>query len=85
MATTEQEIQSFAAWAREQLANGGSEFTFDELVDRWRALNPPPEELAESVAAVKAALADMEAGDAGIPADEQLARLRRKFDIAESE
>ena len=35
----------------------------DELFDMWRAANPPADELARSVAAVKAALVDMEAGD----------------------
>ena len=39
--------------------------------------------MAESVAAVKASLADMEVGDEGIPADVHLARLRTKYNIAQ--
>ena len=79
MLTTEQDIRNFAQFAEQQLESGSSELTVDELFDMWRAANPPADELAQSVAAVKAALVDMEAGDMGIPADEHLAGLRSKF------
>ena len=80
---TQAEIDSFTRFAVQQLSNGGTELSMDELYDRWRSQNPRAEELAESVAAVKAALADMEAGDEGIPADIHLARLRTKYNIAQ--
>jgi hypothetical protein len=84
VSTTHQDIQSFAQFAEQQLSKGGSELSIDELFDMWRAANPSAEELVKSVVAVKAALADMEAGDTGIPADEHLARLRSKFNIPEN-
>jgi hypothetical protein len=84
VSTTQQDIQSFAQFAEQELSKGGSEPSIDELFDLWRAANPSAKELAESVNAVKAALVDMEAGDTGIPADEHLARLRAKFKVRET-
>jgi hypothetical protein len=40
----------------------------DEVYCLWRAKHPAPAELAESVAAIRAACAEMEAGDNGRPA-----------------
>jgi len=85
MQTTHQDIRSFAYFAEQQLSRGDSELGIDELFDMWRAANPPADELARSVSAVKAAIADMEGGDIGIPADEHLARLRSKFNILHGE
>ena len=85
MSTTQQDIQSFAQFAEQQLSEGGSERTIDELFDIWRAAKPSGETLAQSVSAVKAALIDMEAGDTGIPVDEHLARLRSRFNILKVE
>ncbi len=84
MSTIEEDIQSFAKFASQQLSDSDSELTIDELFDMWRAENPSGEELGESVVAVKAALRDMEAGDTGIPADEHLAQLRNRFSIPRS-
>lgn len=44
----------------------------DELYSLWKHRNPTDDELAESVAAVKAAYAEFEAGDRGEPAREAL-------------
>jgi len=85
MSTIEQDIQSFAKFARQQLSDSDSKLTIDELFDMWRAENPSSEELVESVVAVKSALREMEAGDTGIPADEHLAQLRNTFSIPQSE
>ena len=43
-----------------------------------------PEELAESVAAVRAALAEMDDESAWIDVDEHLAQLRKRFGITDS-
>jgi hypothetical protein len=82
---TREEINSFTRFAIEQLQNGGADRSMDELYDLWRSQHPSSEELLESVAAVRAALADMNNGDKGIPAEEHLARLRSKYKLAESE
>jgi hypothetical protein len=65
---TKQQIDSFYQFASSQIDNGGAEWSMDELYCLWRAKNPTPAELAESVAAVRAAYAEMEAGDSGRPA-----------------
>ena len=61
MATTEQEIERFAQFAKEQIANGGAEISIDELFDQWRIQHPP----AADVLAIKASLRDMENGETG--------------------
>ena len=81
MSTAEQDIRDFAQFAEQQFSSGGAELTVDELFDMWRAANPPADELAHNVAAVKASLVDMETGDRGTPADEHLAILRSKFRV----
>lgn len=62
---TKQQIDSFYEFASSQIDEGGAELSMDELYDLWRAKHPSPPELAESVAAVRAAHAEMEAGDDG--------------------
>ena len=85
MSKTAQDIHNFAQFASRQLSMGGSDLTIDELFVIWRAGTSSADDLAQSVAAVKAALVDMEAGDLGIPADDHLARLRSRFGIPDSQ
>jgi hypothetical protein len=63
--STKEQIDNFHDFASSQIANGGAELSMDQLYCLWRAKNPTPRELAASVAAVKAAYAEMEAGDSG--------------------
>ena len=65
---TKQQIDSFLEFASSQIDNGGAELSMDELYCLWRAKHPTPAELAESVAAVRAAHAEMQGGDSGRPA-----------------
>jgi hypothetical protein len=65
---TKQQIDSFCEFASSQIDNGETQLSMDELYYLWRAKNPTPAELAESVAAVRAAYTEMEAGDHGRPA-----------------
>ncbi|MGH7200336.1 MAG: hypothetical protein ACREJB_07000, partial [Planctomycetaceae bacterium] len=60
MKATEEQIENFRSFALEQLGNGGSGLSVDELYDRWRIEHPADEELRKDVLAVKAALRDME-------------------------
>lgn len=63
-----QQIDSFYAFASSHLDQGGTELSMDELYGLWRAKQPTPAELTESVAAVREAYAEMQAGDGGRPA-----------------
>ena len=51
----------------------------DELYDLWRRQNPDPDEDAENVAAVNAAIQDYENGDRGRPAGELSRKLREEL------
>ncbi len=81
---TKQQIDSFYEFASSQIDDGGAEFSMDVLYCLWRVKHPTPGELSESVAAVRAAYADMEAGESGRPARlalrESCARLGRVID-----
>lgn len=81
MATTAQELDLFTQSARQQLGNGGSKLSLDELFDLWRAENPSDGLYAENVAAVNAAIADFRNGDRGTPAGKHSDRLRHEFGI----
>ena len=83
MPFTTSDLDRFHTFARHHLQNGGAELTLDELVDMWQATDLSPEELAESVAAVRAALQDLHAGDRGVSADEHVRMLREKYHLAE--
>jgi len=74
MATTEQQIDSFAQFARGQLAQGGEELSIDELFDRWRLEHPP----AEDVLAIKASVRDMQGGETGQPFEEFADEFRQR-------
>jgi hypothetical protein len=69
---TKQQLDSFCEFAAAHIDNGGAELSMDELYCLWRAKHPTPAELAESVAAVRAAYAEMQAGDSGRPARQAL-------------
>ena len=69
---TKQQIDSFYQFASSQIDDGGAELSMDELYGLWRAKHPTPPELAESVAALRAAYVEVEAGDRGRPARQAL-------------
>ena len=66
--TTKEQIDSFHLFASSQVDNGGGELSMDELYALWRAKNPAAAELCDSVAAVKEAYPEIEAGETGRPA-----------------
>ena len=84
MATQEQ-IDSFYRFATDRLTDGGSEKSIDELYDQWRYENLGPEELDENVAAVQAAIDDMNSGDTGRDAGEVERELRVELKLPASE
>lgn len=80
MATKEQ-IDSFHRFALEQLDNGGSTKTLDELYDQWRYANLSEEEHAENVAAIQASIDDMNNGHTGRDAAEIEKELRASLNL----
>lgn len=80
MATREQ-IESYYRFALAKLEKDGPDLSIDDLFESWRIQNPTEAELSESVAAVKAALRDMENGDTGRPLKEVIAEVRAKSKV----
>lgn len=85
MAITQKQLDSFHEFAKEQLDNNGSELTFADLYEMWRIQQPTDDELAENVAAVKAAIRDLEQGDRGVPFEDHIRELRQKYNIPTNE
>ena len=79
--TTQEQVESFYRFATEQLENGGSEKSVDELYDQWRYENRSPEDMAENVAAVQASIDDMNNGETGRDAGEVIREMREKFNL----
>ena len=70
--TTQEQIDSFYAFASSQIGNRKADLSVDELYCLWRAKHPSAAELTESIAALRTAHAEMEAGDSGRPARQAL-------------
>ena len=79
--TTQEQIDSFYRFASEQLARNGPQKSVDELYDQWRFQNLSSEESLENVAAVQAAIDDMNNGDIGRDAGEVERELREELRI----
>ncbi|MCE9552563.1 MAG: hypothetical protein K8T91_04185 [Planctomycetes bacterium] len=73
------DLQEFHSFLGETLASGRGDLSPEEALDEWRILHPAPAELAESVAAVRRALRDMQSGDRGRPADAVLSDIRQRL------
>ena len=80
MSTSEAEIDSFAQFAKGQLARGGEGLSLDELFDQWRIRHPP----SEDAPAIRASVRDMEGGETGRPFDQFADEFRRRNDLRES-
>jgi hypothetical protein len=78
MAITSDDLNAFHSFAVARLAIGGAE-SLHELVDVWEAEHPAIELHAQNVAAIRAAIRDMEDGDVGRPADAILAEMRMEL------
>ena len=78
MAITSDDLNAFHDFAAARLAIGGAE-SLHELVDVWEAEHPAPELHAQNVAAVRAAIRDMENGDTGRPAGRVLEEMRAEL------
>ncbi|MCA9076237.1 MAG: hypothetical protein KDA93_14505 [Planctomycetaceae bacterium] len=82
---TQHQVDSFYRFASEQIRESESDLSMAELFDLWQLQSPDESELAESVSAVKAALADMEQGDTGRPLHEFFSELRHRHGMRPEE
>lgn len=79
MATQEQ-IESFCRFAAEQLQQGEHTLSMSDLFDLWETQNLKSAEHDENIAAIRASLNDLLAGESGRDAAEIIRELRVKFD-----
>jgi hypothetical protein len=76
MAVTEQEIDSFAHFAKAKL--GGDEgLSLDDLLDLWRMQHPS----ADDALAVKASIRDMVRGETGRPFEQFADEFRSQNNV----
>jgi hypothetical protein len=70
------ELARFHEFIASHMAKG-NRFSPEEALDLWRAENPSPDDAAETVQALRDALADMDVGDHGVPLEEFDRAFRR--------
>ncbi len=75
------ELEAFCRFVDAQLRDHEPTLSPEECVELWRAQHPPTAELQRSTRAVKAAIADMKAGDVGRRASEVIEELRKKHGL----
>lgn len=78
------ELHDFYEFVGERV-RAGMAVSPEEALDAWRRQHPDDSLRAEDVKAVKAALRDMKAGDAGVPFEEFDREFREKHSIPLSE
>lgn len=81
MSTSKQELDDFYKFASSYMEGDEADLTMDELCHLWQAEKPTPEEYADCVAALKEAIADMEAGDRGEPVEEALREIHDRLGL----
>jgi hypothetical protein len=78
MAITKQDLDAFHQFAEAKIADRSTE-SLHELVEIWESEQSTPELHAENVAAIRAAIRDMENGDNGRPAADAIQELRAEI------
>lgn len=74
------ELREFHSFVQEKLgSNEIRELSPEDVLAEWRGLHPLSRELTDGVTAIRRALADMQAGDHGRPAEDVVADLRRRL------
>jgi hypothetical protein len=74
------ELQEFHRFVAEKLANGGAGLSPEEVVGEWRILHPNADELTESAAVLRQAIAEADRGEY-LPADRVIADTRQKLNL----
>jgi len=80
MPRTEDQLDSFYRFAKDKLANGGSELSVPELFHLWQLENPSDDERAQVIAAINQGEKDIDSGNYR-PANEFMDEMRRKYNI----
>jgi hypothetical protein len=76
------ELRQFHTFVATQLARSdGEDLSPEDVIDLWREQHPCSEDTASTVTALRAALADIEAGDLGIPLDEYDRQFRARHGL----
>ena len=83
--TVKEQIDSFHRFAMQQVEDGQADWSLDALYDQWRMENPSPAETEENIAAIQAAIDDMNRGDRGRAANEVIAEVRSKYNLSETQ
>jgi len=78
MAITKQDLDAFHQFAEAKIADRSTE-SLHELVEIWETEQSAPELHAVNIAAVRAAMRDMENGDKGRPAADVIQELRAEI------
>jgi uncharacterized protein with von Willebrand factor type A (vWA) domain len=82
MATGRQdELSNFHDFLSQRLRSSGARLSPEEVLDLWRAEHPAADDNPNDVAALKEALAEMEAGDHGLPLEHFDRKFRQRHSI----
>jgi hypothetical protein len=77
----EKELANFNMFVAERLERGEGEISPEQALDLWRAEHPDPDEFGDTVQALREAIADMEAGDSGVPLEQFDQEFRARHNI----
>ena len=80
-----QDLQSFYQFIGHELSAGKSALTPEEALEVWRLQHPSPEQYADDVQAIREALADLKAGDTGIPLQVFREEFRKRHNLSRQE
>jgi hypothetical protein len=78
MSITTDDLDAFHQFAQSIVASDGAD-SLRELIDLWEIEHPAPKLYAQNVAAVRAAIRDMENGDSGRPAKLVIDEIRAEL------
>jgi hypothetical protein len=74
-------LAQFHQFVGEQLETSLDRLSPEEALDLYRQGHPCPDDVENSVAAVEEALADMKAGDRGLPLTEYVREVRTRYGL----
>jgi hypothetical protein len=75
------DLADFHQFIGDLLKSRDGALTPEEALDLWRADHPLSEDFEETVEALREALADMDAGDIGVPLEEFDAEFRARHNL----
>lgn len=79
MTATRAQLESFHCFAAEKLSSGRGDLSMADLLEMWEREQTVSDQGEVDLRAVQAALRDLDAGDRGIPFDQHIGELRKRF------